>query len=248
MVNALVSPLFWSLFFLTTVVLLSLKKLDLTSYYVGWLKLPLKQPRLVLSFHLVFVLSCGFLGYRGLGVLGLTFLPLAFYAGKVFLSLRFEEELKAYSAFLPELLELITLCLRAGLSLEFTLSRLMPLINKRSPFWADAIKEMLAEIKLGLPLNTAFRNLAVLIPLPVITRIANMVGHAQSYGTQLAPLFQQMAKDIRVEQLAILETKAQKLPVYLSIVLVVFFLPCLLLVTLAPLMIRLVESLSLAFT
>lgn len=248
MASAFVSPLFWAFFFLISGAIVALSKFDVSRPYQKWVALPLNVPHLILFVHACFSLVSGWLGYRWLGSIGLLFVPLSFYVGRSFLRLRYQEQLKDYQRFLPDLLELIALCLSTGLSLPFALERLMPLLEKRSPLWAEAIAGVLAELKLGVPLETAFVHLAEHIPLPALKRISNTVGHAQNYGTQLTPLFKQMAKDMRDTHLLSVETKAQKLPVYLSVILVVFFLPSLLLVTLAPLLIRLMESLSIAFS
>lgn len=248
MVNVFFSPLFWGIFLLTSAGAFTISKFDLIKRYKAWLNLPLSAPRFIFTLHVTIALFLGVFGLRILGPLGGVIAPLAFYGGKVFLKLRYEEELQAYQRFLPDLLELIALCLSTGLSLPFTLERLLPFLEKREPLWADAIKGVLAELKLGLSLNTAFEHMAEQIPLPALKRITNMVGHAEQYGTQLTPLFKQMAKDMKDAHLAEIETKAQKLPVYLSLILVIFFLPSLLLVTLAPLLLRLIESLSLAFS
>jgi tight adherence protein C len=93
----------------------------------------------------------------------------------------------------------------------------------------------------------ALENLMERTQLPGLRGITATLSQAIRFGTPLGESMRILAGEMRTERMARLEERAARLPVLLTIPMMTFILPCLLMVIGAPLMLRILDALHATF-
>jgi tight adherence protein C len=135
---------------------------------------------------------------------------------------------------LPDALDLLVICAEAGLSLDGALTRVAREVGGAAPELADELG--LAAIELGfLPNRTeALRNLTRRVDLPAIRGVVNTLMQTERYGTPLAQSLRVLAAEFRDQRMMRAEEKAGRLPATLTVPMILFILPTLLIVLIGP--------------
>ena len=90
----------------------------------------------------------------------------------------------------------------------------------------------------------AYENLARRTNHPGVKSVAMALTQAERYGTPLGSALRVMAKENREMRLSAAEKKAAALPPKLTVPMIVFFLPVLMMVILGPAMIQIMDMLK----
>jgi tight adherence protein C len=134
----------------------------------------------------------------------------------------------------PDALDLLLISVQSGMSAESALGRVTKDISSQSIELAEEFSLTMAELSY-LPLRwRAYANLGERIGLPAVKLITTALVQAERHGTSIGQALTAVAREGREARIAEAERKAAALPPKLSIPLVVFFLPVLLTVILAP--------------
>jgi tight adherence protein C len=144
----------------------------------------------------------------------------------------------------PDALDLLVICVEAGLSLDAALARVSRELGRGMPELADEFQ--LTSLELGfLPeRRQALDNLAKRVPQASIRAIASSLLQTEKYGTPLAQSLRVLAAEFRNERMMRAEEKAARLPATLTVPMVVFILPTLFIVLIGPAVIHVIDSLS----
>lgn len=143
---------------------------------------------------------------------------------------------------LPDALDLLVICVEAGLSLDAALKRAATELGKGAPEMADELS--LASVELGfLPERAvALRNLARRTGLKSLNAVVSALLQTEKFGTPLAQSLRVLAADFRNQRLLRAEEKAARLPAVLTVPMVVFILPTLFIVLIGPAAINIIDS------
>ena len=143
---------------------------------------------------------------------------------------------------LPDGLDLMVICAEAGLSLDATLARVSKELEKSSPELADELS--LTGLELGfLPeRQKALKNLAVRVDLSAVRGVANTLIQAERYGTPLAQSLRIMSAESRDERIMKAEEKAARLPAVLTVPMMIFILPPLIVVLLGRAVLKVMDT------
>lgn len=134
----------------------------------------------------------------------------------------------------PDALDLLLICVQSGLSVEAALGRVTKDIAVQSIELAEELSLTMAELSY-LPIRwRAYSNLGERIGLPSVKLITGALVQAERHGTSISQALNSAALAGREARIAEAEYKAAALPAKLSIPLVIFFLPVLLSIILAP--------------
>jgi tight adherence protein C len=152
----------------------------------------------------------------------------------VFLTNKISKRYAAIQKALPDALDLLVICAEAGLTLDAALGRVSRENAKSFPELADEFS--LSAIELGfLPeRRQALKNLARRVALPSIRAVTATLVQAEKYGTPLANSLRVLSAEFRNERMMKAEEKAAKLPVVMTIPLILFIMPTLFIVLLGP--------------
>ena len=139
---------------------------------------------------------------------------------------------------MPDALDLLVICAEAGLSLDHAIQQVGNVLHSSSPEVAKEFAATAAEMRV-LPVRVkALENLAERTGLASLRSIVITLNQSIQFGTSLAESLRTLAAERRAERLAHFEERAARLPVLLTLPLMAFVLPSLIVVIATPLVLR----------
>jgi tight adherence protein C len=163
---------------------------------------------------------------------------LGFYAPNLYLkNLADKRRAKIMEAF-PDSLDMMLICVEAGMSIEMALQRVGQEIATASVELAEEFALTTAELSYLPERRMAYENLARRTNHPGVKAVAMALTQAEKYGTPVGQALRVMAKENRELRLSEAEKKAASLPPKLTVPMIVFFLPVLFAVIIGPALIQ----------
>lgn len=145
---------------------------------------------------------------------------------------------------LPDAIELLVVSVQAGLALEEGIERVAIELKRAQPALADELSTVAADLKLLPNRDEALLRFADRIDRPSARSVMTSFAQTMRYGTPLAQALRTVAAELRNDALLRLEERANRMPVVLTIPMVLFMLPAIFLVVAGPAMLKLVDYLS----
>jgi len=139
---------------------------------------------------------------------------------------------------LSDVLDLMTICAEAGLSLAATLDRVSRELGLAYPEMAQELAMTSIEIGFLPDRNKALTNLAARCQLPEVRGITSVLIQTEKYGTPIAQAMRVLAAEFRQARMLRAEQKAARLPALMTVPMIVFILPTLFIVIMAPAIIK----------
>jgi tight adherence protein C len=134
----------------------------------------------------------------------------------------------------PDALDLLLICVEAGISIEHAFRRVSQEIGRQSVALAEELTLTTAELSFLPDRRIAYENLARRVNIDSVRQIVTVLNQAERYGTPLASALRTVAQESRDMRMAEAEKKAAALPPKLTVPMIVFFLPVLFVVILGP--------------
>ncbi len=134
----------------------------------------------------------------------------------------------------PDALDLMVVCVESGLGIDAALIRVARRIAALHPCLAAELDWVALELRAGKSREDALRNFAERVAHPQITSFVTLLIESDRLGTSVARTLRVHAVEMRALRLLRAEERARKLPVKLTIPLVVCVLPAMLAVVLLP--------------
>jgi tight adherence protein C len=144
----------------------------------------------------------------------------------------------------PDALDLLTVCVEAGLSLEAAIGRVAREIRLRSPVLADELELVSLEWRAGIGKERALRNLALRTGVEDVETLVATLVQSEKYGTSIGDALRTHSRTLRTKRQQRAEETAAKIAVKLSFPLIVFIFPSILIVVAGPAMIQIGKTLS----
>ena len=132
---------------------------------------------------------------------------------------------------LPETIDLLNMTVSAGLGFQAGLDRIAR--NGSNPL-SDEFRRVLAEVRLGDSRSHAFTMMAERINRPEIWNFTNAISQVEKLGIPITSALKDQAATIRAVRREKAREQAQKLPVKILAPIMVFLLPAVLIIVLAP--------------
>jgi tight adherence protein C len=155
------------------------------------------------------------------------------------LSRRVDERQKEILRTLSDTLDLLTISVEAGLSLNAAIAQV---VQNVPGVLSSEFARMLQEIQLGVPRADAFRNLAERTDVDELNAFALAMIQADVFGVSIASVLRTQAQQLRIKRRQRAEQKAQQTPVKIVFPLILCILPALFVVIVGPGAIRIWES------
>ncbi len=143
---------------------------------------------------------------------------------------------------LPEALDLMVICIEAGLGLDQAVLRVSDELRISQPELTEEFNLLNLEQRAGRPRTEAWKNLAERTDLDSMRGLVAMLTQADHFGTSIANSLRIHSEVLRTERRQAAEERAAKTTVKLVFPLVFFIFPSLFLVVLGPSMIKLLDS------
>lgn len=169
---------------------------------------------------------------------------IGFYAPDVAVKNAFQKREKAVRKQLPDALDLLVICAEAGLSLDAALGRVAREMALAAPEIADEFGLTAVELSFLPDRKKALVNLTRRCRIEPVRGVVNTLMQTERYGTPLAHSLRVLAAEYRNERMLKAEEKAAKLPAVLTVPLIMFIMPALMVVLLGPAVLRLIDGLS----
>lgn len=134
----------------------------------------------------------------------------------------------------PDALDLIIVCIEAGLGLDMAINKTAEEMKIRSPELAEELDMVSLELRVGSSRERALRNLAMRTGLDEVSSFATMLIQSDRFGTSLAEALRVHADMLRTRRQLRAEEAAAKIPLKLLFPLIFFIFPSLLVVLLGP--------------
>jgi len=147
----------------------------------------------------------------------------------------------------PDALDLLTVCVEAGLSLEAALTRVAEEMSVSHPLLSDEMNLVVLEMRAGRARDEALRNLARRNDLAAIESFVATLTQAERFGGSISDAIRVYSETLRNQRRQGAEEQAAKIGTKLTIPLVLCILPVLFIVMAGPAMLALVEVFSSGF-
>ncbi len=145
---------------------------------------------------------------------------------------------------IPDALDLLVICAEAGLSLDHAIEQVGRVLRSCNPEVAKEFAATAAEMRISAVRDQAFNNLAQRAGIASLRGIVTALNQSIRFGTPLAGSLRAVAAEMRTERLVRFEERAARLPVLMTLPLMTFILPSLMIVIGAPLALRIIDMLA----
>lgn len=144
----------------------------------------------------------------------------------------------------PEVMDLLVVCVEAGVSVAAAISRVTVEIAKTHPHLGLNLHIMSLEMRAGRNLTEAFESLAHRVTIDEVRSLGSLLQQSEELGTSLSEALRAYSKDMREKRYFRAEEKAHALPAKMTLPLGFFVFPVMLIVIMLPLLIRMVPVFS----
>ena len=138
----------------------------------------------------------------------------------------------------PDALDLLVVCVEAGLSLDQAIERVSKEIGRAHPPLGENFRIMSNELRAGRTRAEALRNMGERVGIEEVKSFVTLLIQSEELGTSVAETLRVYVDEMRDKRILRAEEKAQALPAKLSVPLVLFIFPVLMIVILLPVLIR----------
>ena len=139
-------------------------------------------------------------------------------------------------------LDLLIICAEAGLPLEAGIDRVALDFRDGNRPTASEFELLGQEMKILPDRRQALTNAGTRTGLDAVIRLGATLSQSMQYGTPLAQALRTLAAESRATMLNRFEARAARLPVLLTMPMIVFILPCVFLVVGAPAIVQVLAS------
>jgi tight adherence protein C len=135
---------------------------------------------------------------------------------------------------LPDALDLLVICMEAGLGIDQAMVRVGEEIRLTSPALADEFQIINREQRAGKPRLDAWRSMAARVDIDFVRQFVAMLIQTERFGTPIANALGQFSDTLRTRRTQVAEEAAAKAGVKLLFPLVFFIFPSIFVVALGP--------------
>jgi tight adherence protein C len=144
---------------------------------------------------------------------------------------------------IPDALDLMVVCVEAGLGLDQAIARVGQEVSHAHPALGDELNILSQELRTGVQRQVALRNLAHRTDLEEVRNLVALLVQTDRFGTSIGQALRVHADSMRTTRRLKAEELAAKLPVKLLFPLIFFIFPSMFIVTIGPACIRMVRML-----
>lgn len=171
-------------------------------------------------------------------IVGMIAALLGLYLPSVWIRARADRRQRQIINGFPDALDLMLVCVEAGLGLEAAFTRVGMEMTRSHPLLAEQLGSVVLELRAGRSQEDALRRLADRAGTDEIRAFATLLIQSNKLGSSIAQTLRTYAAEMRERRRMRAEEKAHRLPVLLSVPLVACMLPVMIGVLMLPAVIR----------
>lgn len=138
----------------------------------------------------------------------------------------------------PDFLDLLVVCAEAGIAMEAALQRVSTELAQTYPFLGVNLHMASLELRAGRPLIEAFNNLADRIGIEDAYNLGSLLQQSEELGTSLSDALRVYSDEMRDKRMSRAEEKAHALPAKITVPLIMFVFPSILIVIMLPVVVK----------
>ncbi|WP_374285098.1 type II secretion system F family protein [Novosphingobium sp.] len=201
----------------------------------------------------VFALPLGYiaLAYSGPGdppsflkvyLIGASLALLGLYLPNLFVQAKADRRRDELLRGFPDCLDLLIICIESGLSIEAAMDRVGREMVLSHPLVAEMLSVATLQLRAGASREDAFRKMSDMAGVDEIRSFTTLIIQSDKLGTSIATTLRVYASEMRERRKLRAEERAHRLPVLISIPLVMCMLPVMIGVLMLPAVVRLVKT------
>ncbi|MFY0666063.1 MAG: type II secretion system F family protein [Natronospirillum sp.] len=176
-------------------------------------------------------------------VIALVLGGLAFILCSYFLERRGNLLQREYRKMFPDFMDLLLVCLDAGLSIDAAFVRVTREFLQNVPHFGIQLSIINLETRAGRPLRDALHNFAERVGLDEAKSLAVLFRQSEELGSSVAKTLRTFASEMRQMRIVKAEEKANQLPIKMLFPMAFFMFPVSLIIVLVPIMMSLLQLL-----
>lgn len=180
-------------------------------------------------------------------IVGGLLLALGYYLPNFVLNRTIRERQRDLFEHFPDALDLLTICVEAGLGLDAALAKVAAEMRLESPTLADELELVTLEMRAGAGKERALRNLAMRTGVEDIDTLVAMLIQSEKFGTSIGESLRIHSDMLRTKRQQRAEETAAKIAVKLVFPLVLCIFPSILIVVGGPAVISIGKTFAAVF-
>lgn len=169
---------------------------------------------------------------------------IGYYLPNAVLARRVKRRRREIFETIPDALDLLTVCVEAGLSLERALVKVAAEIHIKSVLLAQEMQIVLMEMRAGFTKEKALRNFALRSGVEDVDTLVAMLIQSERFGTSVGDALRVYADNLRHKRRMIAEETAARIGLKLLFPLIFCIFPTLMMVLLGPAAIQISRAMS----
>jgi tight adherence protein C len=148
---------------------------------------------------------------------------------------------------LPDVLDLLIICIEAGLSLDQATSRTAEELKLAQPELCDELMVVVLEQRAGRPRSDTWKHMSDRTGVESVRNLTSMLVQSEQFGTSIAKTLRIHSDTLRTQRVQQVEEAAAKTTIKLIFPLVFFIFPALFVVVLGPAAIMMFDAFTTTF-
>lgn len=166
-----------------------------------------------------------------------------YYAPIIWLRMAIAERKDALQRAIPDALDLMVVCVEAGLGLDQAITRVGEEVKRTHQALSDELTLLAMELRTGVSRQEALRNFAHRTDMEEVRNLVALLVQTDRFGTSIGQALRVHADSMRSTRRLRAEELAAKLPVKLLFPLLFFIFPSIFIVTVGPACIQMARAL-----
>jgi tight adherence protein C len=167
---------------------------------------------------------------------------LGYYLPDIWLRQKTDKRKERLLKALPDALDLLVICVEAGMGLDEGINRVANEIKLTSSDLSDEFRFLNLELRAGKNRENALKNLALRTDIEEMKNLVTLLIQADKFGTSVATTLRVYSDTFRTQRMQKAEELAAKIPVKLVFPLILFIFPSLFVAILGPAVIRIFRN------
>ncbi|SJZ44467.1 type II secretion system F family protein [Selenihalanaerobacter shriftii] len=197
------------------------------------------QGILIIILPVIIFLSLVNLSWQNATLFSFVFAFAGFVIPQFILSKKITERQQEIQETLPDVLDLLTVSVEAGLGFD---SALVKVVDKISGPISEEFERLLQEIRMGKPRRNAMRDLGNRTNVEDLSNFITAIVQADKLGVSIGKVLRIQSNQIRLKRKQRAEAEAMKAPIKMLLPLVFFIFPTLFVILLGPAAIKVINS------
>jgi Flp pilus assembly protein TadC len=177
-------------------------------------------------------------------LLGIGLALLLFFLPELRLYSRSLERKEAIGLQLPDILDQMSIAVKAGLGFDAAMARVARTGRGELP---DELVRTMQDIQVGQTRRAAYADLSARTGVDSLHQFTRSIIQAEAYGIALSDVLETQAEELRMERRQNAERRAMEIPVKVVFPLILFILPAIFIVVMGPGAIQIMESFGVGF-